>query len=64
MARRRRLKFEIGIDGGVNEDTVRRVVAAGADHLIIGSAIFQRDGIGRRHCAAARVDRFERELKI
>jgi ribulose-phosphate 3-epimerase len=40
------LKFEIGIDGGVNEQTIRRVVEAGADHLIIGSAIFQRDRVG------------------
>ncbi len=40
------LKFEIGIDGGVNEETVRRAVEAGADHLIVGSAIFQRDDVG------------------
>jgi ribulose-phosphate 3-epimerase len=40
------LGFDIGIDGGVNEETVRQVVAAGADDLIVGSAIFQRDGIG------------------
>jgi len=40
------LSFDIGIDGGVNEKTVRQVVAAGADDLIVGSAIFQRDGIG------------------
>lgn len=41
----RGLDLGIGIDGGVNEQTIGRVVQAGADYLVIGSAIFQRDGI-------------------
>ncbi len=40
-----RLQLNIGIDGGINEQTVGRVLQAGADYLVIGSAIFQRDGI-------------------
>lgn len=34
------LRFEIGIDGGVNVDTASLVVKAGADVLIAGSAVF------------------------
>lgn len=41
-----RLLLRVGIDGGVNEETIGRAVQAGADYLIIGSAIFQRDGVG------------------
>ena len=34
------LRFEIGVDGGVNPDTVSLVARAGADTLIAGSAVF------------------------
>ena len=34
------LRFEIGVDGGVNADTAPLVVKAGADTLIAGSAVF------------------------
>ena len=34
------LRFEIGVDGGVNADTVALVAKAGADTLIAGSAVF------------------------
>ncbi len=34
------LRFEIGVDGGVNPDTVPLVARAGADVLIAGSAVF------------------------
>lgn len=35
------LSVEIAVDGGVNEATAREVVAAGADVLVIGSALFR-----------------------
>ena len=34
------LRFEIGVDGGVNSDTAPLVAKAGADTLIAGSAVF------------------------
>ncbi len=34
------LRFEIGVDGGVNADTAPLVARAGADTLIAGSAVF------------------------
>jgi ribulose-phosphate 3-epimerase len=34
------LRYEIGVDGGVNVDTAKLVVKAGADVLIAGSAVF------------------------
>jgi ribulose-phosphate 3-epimerase len=37
------LSVEIAVDGGVNAKTARQVVAAGADILIMGSAIFRAD---------------------
>lgn len=36
----RNLDFEIEVDGGVNSNTARSCVAAGADVLVAGSAIF------------------------
>lgn len=39
------LNLHIGVDGGINEETINDVVRWGADYLVIGSAIFQRDGI-------------------
>jgi len=41
----RNLNLDIGVDGGVNEETIGSVLRAGADHLIMGSAIFQRTGV-------------------
>ncbi|MFX0061321.1 MAG: ribulose-phosphate 3-epimerase [Candidatus Hermodarchaeota archaeon] len=35
------LSFEILVDGGINEDTVKTVISAGADTIIMGSAIFK-----------------------
>ena len=41
------LDCRIEIDGGVNRQTIKRVVAAGADVLVMGSAIFgAAEGIG------------------
>ena len=34
------LRFEIGVDGGINPDTAPLVAKAGADTLIAGSAVF------------------------
>lgn len=34
----------IEVDGGVNEETIRGIVAAGADVLVMGSAIFGAEG--------------------
>jgi len=39
------LDVQIGIDGGVNEETIGDVLRAGADYLVIGSAIFGRGDI-------------------
>lgn len=36
--------FRIQVDGGINVDTVRAVVEAGADVLVIGSALFGPEG--------------------
>ena len=41
----RELNLDIAVDGGVNEGTIGQAVQAGADHLIMGSAINQRDGV-------------------
>ena len=35
------LNFRIEVDGGIAPDTIARVVAAGADMLVAGSAVFQ-----------------------
>ena len=35
------LSFEILVDGGINEDTVKAIISAGADTIIMGSAIFK-----------------------
>lgn len=35
----------VSVDGGVNLDTAPKVIAAGADRLVIGSAIFNTDDI-------------------
>lgn len=37
--------LRIGMDGGINEDTIGQIVQAGADYLVIGSAIFDRDDV-------------------
>lgn len=39
--------FEIEVDGGVNLENVRSVAAAGADVVVIGSAIFDTPDCGR-----------------
>jgi ribulose-phosphate 3-epimerase len=39
-AQQRKLGFDIQVDGGINSDTIGRAVAAGANVLVAGSAIF------------------------
>jgi ribulose-phosphate 3-epimerase len=41
---RRGLALEIGVDGGVNLDTIARAFAAGGDVLVTGSALYSTDG--------------------
>jgi len=44
--RRRGLKCEVEVDGGIHEKTARQVVEAGADVLVAGSAVFEsQDGV-------------------
>ncbi|MDP3047669.1 MAG: ribulose-phosphate 3-epimerase [Chloroflexota bacterium] len=40
----RELRAEVQVDGGIDTATAPRVVAAGADILVVGSAIFRHDG--------------------
>ena len=37
-------KIDLEVDGGINKDTARQVIAAGADVLVAGSAVFTKDG--------------------
>nr|MDA8216047.1 hypothetical protein [Dehalococcoidales bacterium] len=41
LAEKMGLSVEIAVDGGVNEGTARDVARAGADALIVGSALFR-----------------------
>ncbi len=53
LAKLERLKRQVGdntllqIDGGVNRNTIRDAVAAGADLMVVGSAIFGQPDYGR-----------------
>jgi ribulose-phosphate 3-epimerase len=44
-AKKKYPELEVQIDGGVNQETVPLLKAAGADRLIIGSAIFEADNV-------------------
>jgi ribulose-phosphate 3-epimerase len=39
-------RFDIGVDGSVNEDTIPKIVGAGANYLIAGSSVFSRGPVG------------------
>lgn len=41
--RERNLDVEVQVDGGVNRETIREALAAGADNFVIGSALFSAD---------------------
>lgn len=45
MRDRKRHNYLIQVDGGINADTVELAVAAGADVLVAGSAVFGGDGV-------------------
>ncbi|WP_181348853.1 ribulose-phosphate 3-epimerase [Thalassobacillus sp. CUG 92003] len=46
------LSFELEVDGGVNSDTAKTCINAGADVLVAGSAIFKEED---RHAAIAAI---------
>jgi ribulose-phosphate 3-epimerase len=50
MIDERNLKVDIQVDGGINPVTARQVVAAGANILVAGSAIYQADDIKKAIC--------------
>jgi len=39
------------VDGGINRDTAKDAIAAGADVLVAGTAVFDKSGKGRTHYA-------------
>jgi ribulose-phosphate 3-epimerase len=39
------------VDGGINRDTAKDAIAAGADVLVAGSAVFEKGGLGRTRYA-------------
>lgn len=45
MITERNLRVDIQVDGGINKTTARQVIAAGANILVAGSAIYQADNI-------------------
>ena len=45
MITHRNLRVDIQVDGGINRETARQVIAAGANILVAGSAIYQADDI-------------------
>ncbi|MDF2635662.1 MAG: ribulose-phosphate 3-epimerase [Pelosinus sp.] len=50
MIDERNLKVDIQVDGGINPVTAKEVVAAGANILVAGSAIYQSDDIKKAIC--------------
>lgn len=47
MITERNLQVDIQVDGGVNASTAKQVVAAGANILVAGSAVYQASDIGQ-----------------
>ncbi|MCR4566986.1 MAG: ribulose-phosphate 3-epimerase [Pseudobutyrivibrio sp.] len=43
MARQKKLKIDIEVDGGINIDTIEDVLEAGANIIVAGSAVFKGD---------------------
>ncbi|MHB1377233.1 MAG: ribulose-phosphate 3-epimerase [Candidatus Humimicrobiaceae bacterium] len=39
----RKFFFEIGTDGGINEDTIKKAVRAGADYFVVGTAFYRSE---------------------
>ena len=42
---KRNLEIDLAVDGGVNQETAPKIVQAGADILVMGSALFREKGI-------------------
>jgi ribulose-phosphate 3-epimerase len=59
MLRRRGLAVPIAVDGGVDERTAPQAVAAGANVLVAGSAIFNRRGTVKENISALRAAALE-----
>ncbi len=47
-------KIDLEVDGGVNKDTAKQVIAAGANVLVAGSAVFTKDGAYAENITALR----------
>ena len=45
-------RIEIGVDGGINADTAREAVGAGAGYLVAGSSVFTATMDGVREAIA------------
>ena len=45
MMNERKLNFDIEVDGGINPSTAKEVIAAGANVLVAGSAVFGSDNL-------------------
>jgi len=45
MINERNLSVDIQVDGGINRETARQVITAGANILVAGSAIYQADDV-------------------
>ena len=45
MMNERKLNFDIEVDGGINPSTAKEVIAAGANVLVAGSAVFGSDDL-------------------
>lgn len=39
------LNFLIGVDGGISPENAEKIVSAGADYLVVGSALFEYDNL-------------------
>lgn len=47
-------KIDLEVDGGINATTAKQVIAAGADVLVAGSAVFTKDGDYKKNMDALR----------
>jgi ribulose-phosphate 3-epimerase len=47
MVKERNLQVEIEVDGGVNEETAKLCIAAGANVLVAGSAVYNQEDRGK-----------------
>jgi ribulose-phosphate 3-epimerase len=58
------LDVRLEVDGGITPDTIRQVVAAGADVVVAGSAVFQAQGrVARDASCDARAARYRQAIE-